>query len=61
MLPKQKRLDKKQFNEVFKKGKQYHSNFLFAKVMKLDKSQLESKFSVSVPVKVEKKAVKRNL
>lgn len=60
MLPKHKRLTKKEFNEVFEKGQPIHSDFLFGKVLKT-KKPTDSKFSVSVPVKVEKKAVKRNL
>lgn len=60
MLNKQQRLTKKEFNDVFEKGKPVHSDFLFAKILEINK-KIPSKFSISIPVKIEKKAVKRNL
>ena len=59
MLPKRNKINKKLFNEVFKNGKTYHSNSLYAKISKLPTAQ-ESKFAVVVPTKVSKKPTKRN-
>jgi len=60
MLNKKNRLTKKLFNEVFEKGQNYHSDFLFSKIIKRGGSTQESRFSFSVPTKIEKKVVKRN-
>jgi len=60
MISKQQRLGKKEFNNVFKEGTSFHSDFLFVKILKTENSN-QSKFSVSIPIKIVKKAVERNL
>ena len=56
MLAKKNRLDKKLFDQVFENGRTYHSNSLYLKLMELPN---EKKFSVVVPKKVVKGAVRR--
>ncbi|HLD38591.1 MAG TPA: ribonuclease P protein component [Candidatus Nanoarchaeia archaeon] len=58
MLAKNLRLDRKEFNRIFREGKTFHSDFLFAKILK--ENRVGNNFSVSVPTKVSKKAAGRN-
>lgn len=58
MLPKKNRLLKKEFQEVFKKGKGINYPPLFLKFLK-NRSK-EKKFSVLVSKKISKKATQRN-
>jgi len=59
MLPKENRLKKKKdFDQVFKKGKGFNEKFLF---LKIEKNNLkESRFGFVVSQKISKKAVIRN-
>ena len=57
MLSKQNRLDKHQYNQVFKEGKTLHSPFF---MMKYIENPENKRFSVVVPKKVLKKAYQRN-
>ena len=60
MLAKQNRLTKKKdFEEVFKKGKTHKHGFLLFKTMK--NKQEESRFGFVVSKKVSKKATDRNM
>ncbi|MBU4479844.1 ribonuclease P protein component [Patescibacteria group bacterium] len=61
MLPKKQKVNKKLFDEVFKTGKSYHSDFLFLKLLKLEDPKEKSHFAVVVSKKISKKAVERNL
>lgn len=59
MLPKNNRLkNKKEFKEVFRKGKGFEKDFLFLKVKKIESDK--SKFGFIVSRKISKKAVARN-
>jgi len=58
MLPKKHRINKKTFEEIFKKGKIFSSDYLYLKITPL--SEKYSVFSFVVPSKVAKKAVERN-
>lgn len=59
MLPKNNRLkNKKEFKEVFKKGKGFEKDFLFLKIKKINSDK--SKFGFIVSRKINKKAVARN-
>jgi len=58
MLPKKRRINKDSFKRLFKEGKTVSSRFFTLKV--LNTGDNLNKFSVVVPVSVEKKAVKRN-
>lgn len=57
MFSKQNRLTTKDFNEVFKIGKNFSNDYFLCKYIKSDKLAV----SVAVSKKVFKKAVKRNL
>jgi ribonuclease P protein component len=59
MLPRSKRVSTKLFAEVLKKGKTHHSPHFSLRIVKNSEEKV-SRFSVSVPKKVEKTAVKRN-
>lgn len=61
MLPKKQKVDKKLFDEVFKNGRNYHSDFLFLKMSALEKQSDKSRFAVVIPKKISKKATERNL
>lgn len=59
MLPQQNRLkNKKDFENVFKKGKGYRTDFLYVKVLK--NNLKNSRFGFIVSTKFSKKAVLRN-
>lgn len=58
MLSKKRRINKDSFKKLFKSGKTIKSDFFILKILYTD-SKL-SKFSIVVPISVEKKAVKRN-
>ncbi|OGD66941.1 ribonuclease P protein component [Candidatus Campbellbacteria bacterium RIFOXYC2_FULL_35_25] len=60
MLSKKSKISKKLFDQVFKEGKVYHSDSLYAKILKIGLAE-ENKFSIVVPKKISKKAVTRNL
>lgn len=57
MLPKSKRLDTKQFNEIISKGNKILSNFFIVRYQKGFKT---TQIAVVCPYKVCKLAVKRN-
>ncbi len=61
MLPKEQKVSKKLFDEVFKGGKNYHSDFLFLKLKKLDKPDEKSHFAVVASKKIFQKAIGRIL
>jgi len=59
MLPKNNRLkNKKEFKEIFRKGKGFEKDFLFLKIKKNNSKKIKVGFIV--PKKVNKKAVVRN-
>lgn len=58
MLPKKRRVDKNSFKRLFKEGKTIKSEFFTLKIRYTDSNL--SKFSVIVPVSVEKMATGRN-
>ena len=58
MLPRENRLNKKEVESVFKKGKKFVGEFLIFKLK--TKNNSCSSFSAIVPVKVSKKSVERN-
>ena len=76
MLPKKNRLKKKEVEDVFKKGRAYRGDFLLLKLVDrshfvprrfkasmnlgCEPASIESRFAAIVPMKVSKKAVKRN-
>lgn len=67
MLPRQNRLKKKEIEKVLREGKTFRSVFLILKIVKADKRGLTgkgkesvSRFAVIVPIRVAKKAAKRN-
>lgn len=60
MSPKNKRINREQFNLLLEKGKNYQSPFVYAKVY-FDPLITESLFSFVISAKVAKKAVDRNL
>lgn len=57
MLSKSNRLTKSQFDEVFKKGRVFHSPLF---VMRVFFGVARSGFSIVIPVKIEKTASGRN-
>mgnify|MGYP005839157797 CR=1 FL=1 len=59
MLPKKNRLNKKEVESVFRKGKKITGNFLILKLKKEEKKTFSS-FSVIVPVRISKKSTERN-
>ena len=59
MLPKKNRLNKKEVEFIFKKGKTHKEGFLLLKIIKY-KELPYSSFSAVVPKKISKKAVERN-
>ncbi len=58
MLPKKRRVNTKSFKKIFKKGKMIKSDFFTLKILYTDGNL--SKFSIVVPISVERKAAKRN-
>lgn len=58
MLPKKRRVNKDSFKKLFKEGKTIKSELFTLKILYTDSNL--SKFSIVVPVSVEKKATKRN-
>jgi len=60
MLPKNKRANKKLFGDIFSQGFSFHSPHFSLKLLKKE-ALTKSRFSVSVPQRIEKKATKRNL
>lgn len=60
MLPRSKKINTQLFKEVFDKGKIYHFNYFFVKVLKLNKEE-KSKFTVVSSKKITKTAITRNL
>ena len=62
MLPKNRRIQRKDFSFILKNGKRYNSPHLLVYVVKLNYSDTstKSRFSFSVSKKVSKKAVDRN-
>jgi len=58
MLPKSKRLTTKAFTEIIEKGHSFHGPFL---IVRVTASDAKSSFAVSVPKKVAKLAVNRNI
>jgi len=60
MLPKKQRMNTRLFKEIFKRGKNYHSGFLGAKIFILKKGEKE-RFAFVVSKKIDKKASTRNL
>jgi ribonuclease P protein component len=59
MLPKDKRIDKEIFNEVFKKGSFLRGHFLSFRFLKLNSNE-KSRFAVVTPSSVAKKATERS-
>lgn len=59
MLPRKNRLNKKEVENVFKKGKKFVGKFLILKIEKKEKRAYSS-FSAIVPIKVSKKSTDRN-
>ncbi len=60
VLPREKRIGKKMFKEVFQKSRQFSSQYFFAKVSKLKESE-KNTFACVISSKISKKAVVRNL
>ena len=60
MLPKQRRISKDLFEEIFKKGYSFYTDLLGLKTLKRPESGTKSAFSVVVSSKVASKAVTRN-
>ena len=62
MLPKKRRISRKEFPDIISKGKRYNSAHLLLHVIQLNSNgaNLPSKFSFSISKKVSKKAVQRN-
>jgi ribonuclease P protein component len=61
MLPKKRRIERKQFPHILSKGKRFNSPNLLLSVVKTEDNGFQpSKFSFSVSKKVQKKAVDRN-
>lgn len=58
LAKKNRLIDKKDFDKIFKEGKTVKGSFLFIKVLKKDKGL--SRYGFSVPVKTYPKAVDRN-
>ncbi len=59
MLPKKQRINKKLFEKIFKEGKNYHSDFLGAKISRTKTEN--SQFAFTVSKKIAPTAVQRNL
>ncbi|MBU1557625.1 ribonuclease P protein component [Patescibacteria group bacterium] len=59
MLPKKNRLNKKLFDETFRKSRTYHSDSLYLKLSELEEKD-DIKFAFVVPTKTSKKAAERN-
>ncbi len=61
MLPKNRRILRKEFTDITKNGKRHHSpSFILFLLPIRSKTGLNSKFSFSVSKKIHKKAVDRN-
>jgi ribonuclease P protein component len=58
MLPKKHRINKKMFEEIFKKGKFFSSDYLYIKTLPIPEKH--SIFAFVVSSKVAKKATERN-
>ena len=59
MLPKNRRIKKKEFTNILNNGKRYNSQNLLLYLLKTNKSE-PSKFSFSISKKICKNAVDRN-
>lgn len=62
MLSKTQKVNKKLFENTFKKnGKTFHSDFLYLKTDKQENKDAKSKFAFVIPKKIVKNATDRNL
>ncbi len=60
MLSRRKKVSSRLFGEVIKRGRSLHAPHIYLKVAPLSKDGM-TKFSVTIPKKIEKRATKRNL
>lgn len=60
VLPREKRIGKKMFKEVFQKSRQFSSQYFFARVSKIQEADRNA-FACVISSKISKKAVVRNL